>query len=226
MIENSRESVTYRLHAIPTLPSLDGTIKLFRQQMSSFLCFFFLFFFLRWFSLLQILLRKILENFFRIFRGFLSLSLSLSLDLSNFVYFFILAYGDSRGFFRIFLIFVELDLFDRQFSFSRWLSFIRIVDNFSSFFVRFIELRMKSQFIFSLFCRWFLYSSLLGFSKLFSNLLTIFLFEIFGSLCSFSCRFYPIFLVVFEKTSLSLLFTDFSLLLFRLLLKFLAMDLY
>lgn len=190
--------------------------------MSSFLCFFFLFFFLRWFSLLQILLRKILENFFRIFRGFLS----LSLDLSNFVYFFILAYGDSRGFFRIFLIFVELDLFDRQFSFSRWLSFIRIVDNFSSFFVRFIELRMKSQFIFSLFCRWFLYSSLLGFSKLFSNLLTIFLFEIFGSLCSFSCRFYPIFLVVFEKTSLSLLFIDFSLLLFRLLLKFLAMDLY
>lgn len=105
-------------------------------------------------------------------------------------------------------------------------SFIRIVDNFSSFFVRFIELRMKSQFIFSLFCRWFLYSSLLGFSKLFSNLLTIFLFEIFGSLCSFSCRFYPIFLVVFEKTSLSLLFIDFSLLLFRLLLKFLAMDLY
>lgn len=166
------------------------------------------------------------RELFRIFRGFLSLSLSLSLDLSNFVYFFILAYGDSRGFFRIFLIFVELDLFDRQFSFSRWLSFIRIVDNFSSFFVRFIELRMKSQFIFSLFCRWFLYSSLLGFSKSFSNLLTIFLFEIFGSLRSFSCRFYPIFLVVFEKTSLSLLFTDFSLLLFRLLLKFLAMDLY
>lgn len=44
---------------------------------------------------------------FRIFRGFFFLSFSLFflLDLSNFVYFFILAYGDSREFFRIFLIF-------------------------------------------------------------------------------------------------------------------------
>lgn len=219
MIENSRESVTYRLHAIPTLPSPDQIVP------SADVVFSLLFLSLLFSSLIFItsdLASKDSRELFRIFRGFLS----LSLDLSNFVYFFILAYGDSRGFFRIFLIFVELDLFDRQFSFSRWLSFIRIVDNFSSFFVRFIELRMKSQFIFSLFCRWFLYSSLLGFSKSFSNLLMIFLFEIFGSLRSFSCRFYPIFLVVFEKTSLSLLFTDFSLLLFRLLLKFLAMDLY
>lgn len=124
MIENSRESVTYRLHAIPTLPSPDQIVP------SADVVFSLLFLSLLFSSLIFItsdLASKDSRELFRIFRGFLS----LSLDLSNFVYFFILAYGDSRGFF---LIFVELDLFDRQFSFSRWLSFIRIVDNFSSFF--------------------------------------------------------------------------------------------
>lgn len=138
--------------------------------------------------------------------------------------------GILENFFEFFLFFVELDLFDRRFSFSRWLFLIRIVDNFFEFFfffVRFLELRNL------FFCRWFSYPSVnysffIDVFEIIFELLTIFLFEIlifFESLCSFPYRFYSIYLEFFEKTSLSPLFTDFSLLLFRLLLKLLAMDL-
>lgn len=101
--------------------------------------------------------------------------------------------GILENFFEFFLFFVELDLFDRRFSFSRWLFLIRIVDNFFEFFfffVRFLELRNL------FFCRWFSYPSVnysffIGVFEIIFELLTIFLFEIlifFGSLCSFSYR--------------------------------------
>lgn len=169
---------------------------------------------------------------FRIFRGFFFLSFSLFfywICRTSFISLSSLT-GILENFFKFFLFFVELDLFDRRFSFSRWLFLIRIVDNFFEFFfffVRFLELRNL------FFCRWFSYPSVnysffIEVFEIIFELLMIFLFEIltfFESLCSFSYRFYSIYLEVFEKTSLSLLFTDFSLLLFRLLLKLLAMDL-
>lgn len=178
---------------------------------------------------------------FRIFRGFFFLSISpfffYWICRTSFISLSSLT-GILENFFEFFLFFVELDLFDRRFSFSRWLFLIRIVDNFFEFFfffVRFLELGMKLQFIifFLFFCLIFIslsvnYSFFIGVFEIIFELLTIFLFEIlifFGSLCSFSYRFYSIYLEVFEKTSLSPLFTDFSLLLFRLLLKLLAMDL-
>lgn len=161
MIENSPESVTYRLHAIPTLslrwndqivPSADLVFSLL------FLSLFF--FFADFYSL--ILLRGILEKFFEFFGDF-SLSFFFLLDLSNFVYFFILAYKDSRGFFRIFLIFVELDLFDWRFSFSRWLFLIKIVVIFSNFSFLFNFLNWEWNYnllFFSLFFCWFSYPSI------------------------------------------------------------------
>lgn len=105
MIENSRESVTYRLHAIPTLPSRWNDQIVPSADLVFSLLFLSLFFFLLIFIL--DLASRDSRKVFRIFRGFFFLSFSLFflLDLSNFVYFFILAYGDSREFFRIFLIF-------------------------------------------------------------------------------------------------------------------------
>lgn len=120
---------------------------------------------------------------FRIFRGFFFLSISpfffYWICRTSFISLSSLT-GILENFFEFFLFFVELDLFDRRFSFSRWLFLIRIVDNFFEFFfffVRFLELGMKLQFIifFLFFCRWFSYPSLsiihssLGFSKSFSN---------------------------------------------------------
>lgn len=240
MIENSRESVTYRLHAIPTLPPRWNDQIVPSADLVFSLLFLSLFFFC-WFSFL-ILLREILEKFFEFFGDF-SFFLFLFffywicrtsfISLSSFT-------GILENFFEFFLFFVELDFFDRRFSFSRWLFLIRIVDNFFEFFfffVRFLELGMKLQFIifFLFFCRWFSYPSLsiirssLGFSKSFSNFWRFSFSRFWYSSDLFvpflTDYYYSIYLEVFEKTSLSPLFTDFSLLLFRLLLKLLAMDL-
>lgn len=196
-----------------------------------FSAFSFSFFFFCWFSFL-ILLREILEKFFEFFGDFsffLFLFFFYWICRTSFISLSSLT-GILENFFEFFLFFVELDLFDRRFSFSRWLFLIRIVDNFFEFFfffVRFLELRNL------FFCRWFSYPSVnysffIEVFEIIFELLTIFLFEIlifFESLCSFPYRFYSIYLEFFEKTSLSPLFTDFSLLLFRLLLKLLAMDL-
>lgn len=205
-----------------------------------FSAFSFSFFFC-WFSFL-ILLREILEKFFEFFGDFsffLFLFFFYWICRTSFISLSSLT-GILENFFEFFLFFVELDLFDRRFSFSRWLFLIRIVDNFFEFFfffVRFLELGMKLQFIifFLFFCRWFSYPSLsiirssLGFSKSFSNFWRFSFSRFWYSSDLFvpflTDYYYSIYLEVFEKTSLSPLFTDFSLLLFRLLLKLLAMDL-
>lgn len=172
MIENSRESVTYRLHAIPTLPSRWNDQIVPSADLVFSLLFLSLFFFC-WFSFL-ILLREILEKFFEFFGDFsffLFLLFFYWICRTSFISLSSLT-GILENFFEFFLFFVELDLFDRRFSFSRWLFLIRIVDNFFEFFfffVRFLELRNL------FFCRWFSYPSLsiirssLRFSKSFSN---------------------------------------------------------
>lgn len=225
MIENSRESVTYRLHAIPTLPPRWNDQIVPSADLVFSLLFLSLFFFC-WFSFL-ILLREILEKFFEFFGDFsffLFLLFFYWICRTSFISLSSLT-GILENFFEFFLFFVELDLFDRRFSFSRWLFLIRIVDNFFEFFfffVRFLELRNL------FFCRWFSYPSVnysffIEVFEIIFELLMIFLFEIltfFESLCSFPYRFYSIYLEVFEKTSLSPLFTDFSLLFFVFFLNY------
>lgn len=184
MIENSRESVTYRLHAIPTLPPRWNDQIVPSADLVFSLLFLSLFFFLLIFIL--DLASRDSRKVFRIFRGFFFLSFSLFfywICRTSFISLSSLT-GILENFFEFFLFFVELDLFDRRFSFSRWLFLIRIVDNFFEFFfffVRFLELRNL------FFCRWFSYPSVnysffIEVFEIIFELLTIFLFWYFSDL--------------------------------------------